>query len=346
MNIVTSIERLAFVAFFVLFAFTSLIIGQRIPSSEGIQPRTTQIETLEGRIHELAKSIILELTESGAKTVVVSDFVDLNGRPSELGKFVAEELVTRIFQTRRLKVIERQRLDKVIAEQRLSLSDMIESSSAKRIGRILGADIIIGGSLTELASNFRINARIVNTETGELLSAAAVTLAKDAELCSLISCRGSLASANAAPRPSNSSPSSVNKQNSSSGTDSSRKAESDFFAWELHQCRLSGSSVICDFSVTNLDSDRQLGLQYTSELFDNSGNRSQAAYVELANAKSGGFTASAYSMLIKGVRTRARIRFDNVSPDATKISLLSLECTVNRKAFKIQIRDVPLLRAS
>src|SRR5207253_4512426 len=46
-------------------------------------------------------------------------------------------------------VIERKALDKILAEQNFSNSDRADSSTAAKIGRILGVDAIIIGSITQ-----------------------------------------------------------------------------------------------------------------------------------------------------------------------------------------------------
>lgn len=152
-----------------LLLAVNIVAQKNKPNSAEPKPNPAPQATLEQRLGELSREISDELSDKQKTTVAVAEFVDLNGRSSDFGKFLAEELITRLFKTKKFKVIERQRLDKVIAEQKLSLTEIIEASSVKRIGRILGVEAIVAGTISELGNNYRINARIINTETGELL---------------------------------------------------------------------------------------------------------------------------------------------------------------------------------
>lgn len=70
------------------------------------------------------------------------------------------------------RVIERQQLEKVMAEQKLQMSGLIDNSSAVEIGKMLGADGIMVGSITEYGrtiypkARLTINVRVIETKTG------------------------------------------------------------------------------------------------------------------------------------------------------------------------------------
>jgi curli biogenesis system outer membrane secretion channel CsgG len=65
---------------------------------------------------QLAEQISTEMAENRKKTIAVVEFVDLKGNITDLGRLLSEELITRLFQTKRFTVIERQMLNKVIAD--------------------------------------------------------------------------------------------------------------------------------------------------------------------------------------------------------------------------------------
>ncbi len=339
-------RKQTFVSIILALLLTATAFAQKSKSTQNEQPTNTTLQiSLEQRLGELSKEISDELTGNQKTTVAIAEFVDLDGKVTSFGKFLAEELVTRLYKTKKLKVIERQRLDKVIAEQNLSLTEVIEASSAKRIGRILGVDAIVTGTISELGNNFRINARIINTETGELLAAAGTTVAKDQEVCSLINCgaksaltsrvesQSSTPKVQPAPTPLPS-PRSIS---------TSIRQDSNFFTFELQKCRLSGTNVICDFIITNNDKDRKLGFN-VSLMFDDFNNEYRSVTSQLASSE-GRYSAEAF--LVSGVPTRARLIFDKVSPNATKVTLFKLNCYVKtsgfgRKIFVIEYRNISL----
>ena len=147
---------------------------------------TSSQDSLENRIGELSKQISDGLTENQKRTIAVVEFVDLRGNVTDFGRFVSEELITRLYQTKKFNVIERQLLNKVITEQKLSLTGMIDQSSAQKLGQVLGVDAIASGTVTDLGKTLRINARLIGTGTGQVFAVAATEITKDESVLTLI----------------------------------------------------------------------------------------------------------------------------------------------------------------
>jgi len=137
---------------------------------------------LETALMDLTKQIAISVPEGQKKKIAVIPLSNLDGTTTKLGQYLAEELTTRLCQTQRFKVIERQQLDKVISEQELGMTALIDPHTAASVCRILGADAIVSGSITEFSSSVKINARIIAAETGEIYGVAATEIFKDAEV--------------------------------------------------------------------------------------------------------------------------------------------------------------------
>src|SRR5437763_9637948 len=71
------------------------------------------------------------------------------GANQDIGKGIADLLVDKLVNDGTYSVIERKMLDKIIAEQNFSNSDRADANSAAKIGKILGVDAIIVGSITQ-----------------------------------------------------------------------------------------------------------------------------------------------------------------------------------------------------
>jgi curli biogenesis system outer membrane secretion channel CsgG len=80
---------------------------------------------------------------------VMTSVQALFGSNQDVGKGISELLVTKLVNDGNYSVIERAMLDKILAEQNFSNSDRADSNSAAKIGRILGVDAIITGSITQ-----------------------------------------------------------------------------------------------------------------------------------------------------------------------------------------------------
>jgi curli biogenesis system outer membrane secretion channel CsgG len=123
------------------------------------------------------------------------------GTDLDVGTGISDMLVEELVKGGAYSVIERKALDKLLAEQNFSNSDRADPATAARIGRLLGVDAIIVGSITQFGRDDRqvglggfgrslgryglggtsvrnakavvaVTARLVNVETGEILAVA------------------------------------------------------------------------------------------------------------------------------------------------------------------------------
>jgi curli biogenesis system outer membrane secretion channel CsgG len=80
---------------------------------------------------------------------VQSYVASIFGTNQDVGKGIADLLVDKLVGGGAYSVIERKALDKILAEQNFSNSDRADSSTAAKIGKVLGVDAIIIGSITQ-----------------------------------------------------------------------------------------------------------------------------------------------------------------------------------------------------
>jgi curli biogenesis system outer membrane secretion channel CsgG len=73
-------------------------------------------------------------------------FVEMNA--PNLGKAAADLLITKLVQDGNVSLIERNAIDKLLAEQNLTNSDRTDPVTAAKLGRVLGVDAIILGTIT------------------------------------------------------------------------------------------------------------------------------------------------------------------------------------------------------
>lgn len=108
-------------------------------------------------------------------TVAVLDFTGLvlgeSGNSGPFGKAVSAMLVTELTGRPGLRVIERANVQDVLQEHRLSLSGMVEDGQALQVGRLLGAQYVIYGQVTDWAGDLRMDVRAVDVETSAVLEA-------------------------------------------------------------------------------------------------------------------------------------------------------------------------------
>jgi TolB-like protein len=93
-----------------------------------------------------------------------------------LSKGLADMLITDLASNPAIKVVERDRLQQIIAELDLNQSDKIDKSNALKIGKLLGARYLLtGGFAIDQRETLRIDVRAVNQETSAIEYVETVT---------------------------------------------------------------------------------------------------------------------------------------------------------------------------
>jgi len=141
--------------------------------------------TTDSAIDKAADQIAQALRDRSV-ALAVPDIPALDGRVTVLGRYVAEELVTGLFE-RGMQVVERSLLDHALSELKLGTTDLMDPAAVKRFGRLVGAQGIIVGTLTDLGDTVKLNLRVVDVETGMVIGAAASVLQKDGSVARMLS---------------------------------------------------------------------------------------------------------------------------------------------------------------
>ncbi len=142
----------------------------------------------------LVAALVFNLTASAQlkKRIAMSRFEDRSGTGWHgLGSGVADMLATALVKTGKFAVIERQELDRIVAEQKLGESGLVTPQTAPKVGQLLGAELFVVGAVTECGtkeSNIGggvsvfggglktkkartvVDIRLINTSTGEIIA--------------------------------------------------------------------------------------------------------------------------------------------------------------------------------
>jgi len=157
----------------------SLIIMVAFLCLIGVHPSSTfAAADLESGISQLSQQISKNMTESGKKAIAVVEFSDLDGNITAFGQFLAEELITQLFMISpgQFEVVERRQLMKVLSEQRLTMSGLLDAKAMESVGKILGIEAIVTGSVANLGSVVKVNARLIGVDTARVFAVAATKI--------------------------------------------------------------------------------------------------------------------------------------------------------------------------
>lgn len=122
-------------------------------------------------------------------TIAVTSFTNgALGRTAEFAELSAgiqEIMITTLAAAPNLRVVERKLLQQILDEQHLSQSDLVDESTAVRVGRILSAQHFVAGGFIVFRGDVRIDVRAFNTETSRVEYTETIQ-GKEDELLSLI----------------------------------------------------------------------------------------------------------------------------------------------------------------
>jgi len=107
---------------------------------------------------------------------------------ARIGDTATDILITELAKTGKFIVVERDKLDKIMAEQKLGQSGAVDPNTAAQMGKILGLNAIVTGSISQFGVKKEgkdfivtqskqqivectVDIRVVDTETGQVLLA-------------------------------------------------------------------------------------------------------------------------------------------------------------------------------
>ena len=112
-------------------------------------------------------------------TVAVWDFDSLSVGASttpELGEVLASRVTDALSRKGKVTVVERQRLLLALEELNVGSSALVDESTRLRLGKMVGAKMMIFGGYLVSGDKMRLDVRLVNVETGALIKATERTV--------------------------------------------------------------------------------------------------------------------------------------------------------------------------
>ena len=96
-----------------------------------------------------------------------------------LGRGMADMIITDLVAWDGVTVVERQRLDAVLDELKLQRAKAFDPATTVKVGKLVGAQYAITGSLLLQQDQLRIDAAVTHIERGETVASASATDSKD-----------------------------------------------------------------------------------------------------------------------------------------------------------------------
>jgi TolB-like protein len=86
-----------------------------------------------------------------------------------LRRGLAGMLTYELAQNPAVRMVDRMEIQRLLDEQGLAVAERVDAATAAKIGKLVGARYMIAGMFIDLYGDFRVDARIINVETGEIV---------------------------------------------------------------------------------------------------------------------------------------------------------------------------------
>lgn len=155
-------------------------------------------QTLNREMPKLADKLSKALVAKGSKNVAAIDFTDLQEQPTELGRFLSEQLTVEMVLNGGVSMLDRANIKSILAEHKLTEEGLVKPENAKKLGEFAGVDAILIGNVTALDDGIELMVKAISTESAKIVAAGRITFPKTSEIQQLLN-RGVSANASAAP---------------------------------------------------------------------------------------------------------------------------------------------------
>ncbi|MGA2091019.1 MAG: FlgO family outer membrane protein [Endomicrobiales bacterium] len=153
-------------------------------TSQHASAHHTSIETIGAKpdFYNLSAKLSKRFVGGNIKRIGFIDFVDLQGRTTELGRYLAEQLSVEMVNEEGVSVVDRANINNILAEHKLTMSGLVNPDNAKELGKFAGIDAIVTGTVTTMDSYIVLTIKAISTETAQIVAATKTTFKKTSDL--------------------------------------------------------------------------------------------------------------------------------------------------------------------
>lgn len=125
----------------------------------------------------IAVLTVISYQTYAARTIAISYFDNTTEETqfNALSKGITDMLITDLSKVEGLVIVEREKLEELIGEIKLGQSSYFNQETAQKLGKGLGAEAILTGAFFIMDDKLRIDARLIEVETSEVIFAEQVS---------------------------------------------------------------------------------------------------------------------------------------------------------------------------
>ncbi|KAA3610334.1 MAG: DUF2380 domain-containing protein [Calditrichaeota bacterium] len=115
-----------------------------------------------------------------AKRIAVLDLQG-EGVSKSAAKTLTDRLRSKLVNTGAFHVLEREQMDEILGEQGFQQSGCVSDECLVEIGRLVGVEQMVGGSIGKIGQTYTLDLRIIDVQTGRILKTVSEDYRGDAD---------------------------------------------------------------------------------------------------------------------------------------------------------------------
>ncbi len=165
----------------------ALIITVVSCASKEQPPPVTDSAYFNIKIQDLADDILFNANRKIVR-VAVLDFVNSDGRTSQLGKYFKNKFAETAVKHNLFQVPVEGQVNKAMLDLKLRYNGTLDVESASKLGKALRVDTIVIGVISDLqkGSDVDLVVKMVDARTGQIISAASASFYRSKQVSSML----------------------------------------------------------------------------------------------------------------------------------------------------------------
>jgi len=149
--------------------------------SQSAQNGSSGSQGFVSQFDDLANKLLQPAKKGSKASYAFLDFTT-DDKNTLVEKYITDALTESVFNTGKVKIIERANIEKILSEQKFQASGLVNESQAANIGNIAGVEYVCYGTIKEITNGYTVNARVVDVESGEICAMSRTNVTKDSYL--------------------------------------------------------------------------------------------------------------------------------------------------------------------
>jgi len=96
-----------------------------------------------------------------------------------LERGIAGMMISELSANSAARVVEREQIQHLLDEQNLGAQGRVDAATAAKIGKLVGARYMVMGTFVDFYGDFRVDVRLINTETSEVVKTESERMQRD-----------------------------------------------------------------------------------------------------------------------------------------------------------------------